>query len=90
MSSVGQYPESGAIDTTLRLCHVARQMNVLLDQDERLDLLETRRHVFDGDLLRWIDNRFRPLGLGLSYVPTVSQAELYERFQDFATGNLVT
>jgi hypothetical protein len=73
------------METTLWLCHVARQMNVLLDQGERLDLLEVRRHVFDGDLLQWIDNRFAHLALGLSYIPTIGQAELYERFQDLAT-----
>jgi hypothetical protein len=60
-------------------------MNFLLDQGQSLDLLETRRHVFDGDLLGWIDNRFPHLALGLSYISTVDQAELHERFQDFAS-----
>jgi hypothetical protein len=60
-------------------------MNILLDRGERLDLLETRRHVFDGDLLRWIDNRFSHLALGLSYISTVGQAELHERFEDLTT-----
>jgi hypothetical protein len=74
-----------AVEAVVWLRHVARQTNVLLDHGERLDLLETRSHVFDGDLLQWIDSTLSSLALGLSYIPTVSQAELYQRFEDLAT-----
>lgn len=69
---------------TVWLCHIARGCNFLIDEGRQLDLLETRRHVLDGDLLSWMDERFPDANLGLSAIPSVDQAEVYERFQDMA------
>lgn len=69
---------------TVWFCHLARATNFLLDQGHHLDPLEARRHIFDEDLLSWMDRRFPQHNLGLSAIPTVDQAEVYERFHDMA------
>lgn len=72
-------------DLVLRLCQVARAVNSLIDSREHLHILETRRHILDGDLFAWLGNRFPPMGLELWCIPVLHQAEIAEMFEDMAT-----
>ena len=76
---------TSATDQIIRLCQLALAVNALLDDGQVLSTFEVRRHIFDGDVLAWLDARYPNRCLRLALIPSLNQAETAELFQDMAT-----
>jgi hypothetical protein len=72
------------MDATTWFCHIAREVNALLDRGENIDPAETKRHMRDETLLAWIDASFPSPTLALASIPPDGQLVVFENFKDMA------